>query len=146
MLASNITWLDVDNYLKSNKLPTAILPVGSVEAHGPHLPLMVDSIIAEAIANEVGKRIKALVLPPLHFGQVWSLRKFPGTLWLENDTLGRVIYEIGSALREHGFKLFIVINGHVGNAGALKNALRKLMNKDFHVMLFNPDLIRSIAS
>ena len=146
MLASNTTWLDVDTYLKSSKLPAAILPVGSVEAHGPHLPLTVDSIIAEAIANEVGKRIKALVLPPLHFGQVWSLRKFPGTLWLENETLSRVVYEIGVALKEQGFKLFIVINGHVGNVGALKNALRKLMSEDFHVMLFNPDLIRNIAS
>jgi len=145
VLASNVTWLDVNEYIKSSKVPTVILPVGSVEAHGPHLPLTVDSIIAEAIANEVGKKLKALVLPPLHFGQVWSLRKFSGTLWLENDTLSRVIYEIGAALREHGFKLFIVINGHIGNMGALKNALRKLMDKDFHVMLFNPDLIRNIA-
>lgn len=146
MLDSAATWTDIDEYLRSSDVPTAILPVGSVEAHGPHLPLTVDSIIAEAIAREVGKRVGALVLPTLHYGQIWSLRNFPGTIWLKSSTLSRVIYEIAVSLRKHGFKLFVVINGHVGNTSAIKEGLRKALEEGLHVMMFNPDLIRSIAS
>jgi len=145
MLASSASWTEIDEYLKTSEVPTAILPVGSVEAHGPHLPLTVDSIIAEAIAREVGKRVGALVLPTLHYGQLWSLRNFPGSVWLESDTLSRVIYEIGASLKRHGFKLLVVINGHIGNAGALKEGLRRLMDEGLHVMVFNPGLIREIA-
>jgi len=133
VLAFNVTWFDVNEYLESKEVPTAILPVGSVEAHGPHLPLTVDSLIAEAIAREVGRRVEALVLPILHYGQIWSLRKFPGSIWLENETLSKIVYEIGVSLREHGFKLFVVVNGHVGNMGALKNGLRKLLDDRFYV-------------
>ena len=56
----------------------AILPIGAVEAHGPHLPLGTDNILAERISKMLAKRVDAFVLPTLPYGQVWSLRNFPG--------------------------------------------------------------------
>jgi len=137
------SWIEVEHYLKESKFPTAILPIGSVEAHGPHLPLLTDSIIADAIAREVGKKVKAFVLPVFHYGTLWSLKDFPGSTWIKSDTLGKVIYEVGSVLATHGFKLFVTINAHVGNNDAIKEGLRALI-KDFpslNILMFNPDLI-----
>jgi creatinine amidohydrolase len=137
------SWVEVEAYLRGSTLPVAILPVGSVEAHGPHLPLTTDSIIAEAIAREVGKRLDAFVLPVFHYGTLWSLKDFPGSTWIERDTLTRAIYEIGAVLATHGFKMFVVINAHIGNTDSIKEGLRKLI-KDYpqlNVYMFNPDLI-----
>jgi creatinine amidohydrolase len=141
------SWVEVEAYLRSSTLPIAILPVGSVEAHGPHLPLTTDSIIAEAIAREIGKRLDAFVLPVFHYGTLWSLKDFPGSTWIERDTLTRAIYEIGAVLATHGFKMFVVINAHIGNTDSIKEGLRKLI-KDYpelNVYMFNPDLIFEVA-
>jgi len=147
MIDENSSWMDVEAYLKSTSLPIAILPVGCVEAHGPHLPLTTDSIIAEAIAKEVGKKLRAFVLPVFHYGTLWSLKDFPGSTWIERDTLTKAIYEIGAALANHGFKVFVVINAHIGNADSIKEGVRKLI-KDFpqlNVLVFNPDIIFEAA-
>jgi len=147
MIDENSTWVEVETYLKNSNLPIAILPVGSVEAHGPHLPLITDSIIAEAIAKEVGKKVGAFVLPVFHYGTLWSLKDFPGSTWIERDTLTRAIYDVGAALANHGFKVFIVVNAHIGNTDSVKEGLRKLI-KDFpklNVLMFNPDIIFEVA-
>lgn len=137
----------IKEYTLKNPVPTAILPVGAVEAHGPHLPLTTDSIIAEAIAEKVGEEIGAIVLPVLSYGALWSTRSFPGSLWIEPHLLEEIVYQIGRALSRNGLRLFVVINGHVGNSGALREGLRKLLddNVGLDVMLFNPDVIKKVA-
>jgi creatinine amidohydrolase len=137
------SWVDVESYIRGSSFPVAILPIGSVEAHGPHLPLITDSIIAEAIAKEVGKRLNAFVLPVLHYGTLWSLKDFPGSTWIERDTLTRAIYEIGAVVATHGFKLFVTINAHIGNNDSVREGLRALI-KDYphlNILMFNPDII-----
>lgn len=56
----------------------AILPIGAVEAHGPHLPLGTDNLLATRLADRLAERTESFVLPTLPYGQVWSLRNFPG--------------------------------------------------------------------
>ncbi|WP_181347128.1 creatininase family protein [Thalassobacillus sp. CUG 92003] len=108
--------------------PVALLPVGAVEAHGPHLPLGTDNQLAEKVTEKVAERVKGFQLPVLPFGQVWSLKNFPGSIHVENETLVAMIVDIGKSLHRQGFKLFVMINGHLGNQTALKMAARELFD------------------
>lgn len=120
---------------------TAILPIGAVEAHGPHLPLGTDNILAEKLAENVAARTDAFILPTLPYGQVWSLKNFPGSINISNESLISFLVDIGTSLYEQGFRVFAMINGHLGNAVALKEAGRKLYHTypDYKILyLFYP--------
>ncbi|SDZ61411.1 creatinine amidohydrolase [Evansella caseinilytica] len=104
----------------------AILPVGAVEAHGPHLPLGTDNVLAERLAGRLAEQVDALVLPILPYGQVWSLRHFPGSITIRNQSLIDIVVDIGKSLYTQGIELFVIVNGHLGNGTALKEAAREL--------------------
>ncbi|WP_106767601.1 creatininase family protein [Paenibacillus faecalis] len=104
----------------------AILPIGAVEAHGPHLPLGTDNLLAERIAHKLAERTNSFVLPTLPFGQVWSLQHFPGSINVSNEALIQMLYDIGESLFRQGFPIYVMLNGHLGNAVALKEAARLL--------------------
>lgn len=126
---------------KIEKSLVAILPIGAVEAHGPHLPLGTDNFLAERLSERVAEKTGAFVLPTLPYGQVWSLKNFPGSINISNESLISFIYDIGVSLYEQGFRVFAMINGHLGNAVAMKEAARKLYAKypDFQILyLFYP--------
>lgn len=108
---------------------TALLPVGAIEAHGPHLPLGTDNLLAERLAKRVAEQTGALQLPVVAYGQVWSLRHFPGSINISNETLIRLIVDIGKSLYFQGFRILAMINGHLGNTVALKEAARKLFDE-----------------
>ena len=108
---------------------TALLPLGAVEVHGDHLPLGTDLYLAQALTDLVEKKIgedKALVLPVLPYGQVWSLREAPGSVHIPNDVLSGMIAGIGRSLWRAGVRRMAVINSHVGNGDAMKTAARNL--------------------
>ncbi|MBU5266957.1 creatininase family protein [Virgibacillus proomii] len=115
---------DIEEKMKTTKI--AILPVGAVEAHGPHLPLGTDNLLAERVAKRLAERIDCFVLPTLPYGQVWSLRNFPGSINVSNESLISMIVDIGESLYRQGFKTFAMVNGHLGNQPALKDAARVL--------------------
>lgn len=114
---------------KIRKLGAAILPIGAVEAHGPHLPLGTDNLLASRLADKLAERTDSFVLPTLPYGQVWSLRNFPGSINVSNEALIRLLADIGESLYHQGFRLFIMVNGHLGNAVALKEAARILYER-----------------
>ena len=103
-----------------------ILPVGTIEAHGPHLPLGTDVIIPTYLAKKLAPHIKALIAPPIYYGVTSSLLVYAGTSTISEETLKRLIEEIIRSYMRHGFKTFIVLNGHGGNSSAIKSVLRKL--------------------
>jgi creatinine amidohydrolase len=115
---------DVKEKIAESKI--AILPIGAIEAHGPHLPLGTDNILAERLSEELAKRTHAFQLPTLPYGQVWSLKNFPGSINVSNEALISILFDIGESLYNQGFRIFVMVNGHLGNAVALKEAARKL--------------------
>lgn len=130
------------------KSKVALLPVGAVEAHGPHLPLGTDNFLAEEIAKKLSATTNGLILPTLPYGQVWSLGDFPGSLTISNQTLTNLVTEIGESLFRQGFRIFVLINGHYGNSVALKDASRILYEKypDFKVLvMFYPGTKKIIS-
>lgn len=108
----------------------AILPVGAVEAHGPHLPLGTDNVLAERLAQRLAEQTNSLVLPTLPYGQVWSLQNFPGSLTISNAALIQMLYDIGESLHRQGFGIYVMLNGHLGNAACMKDAAR-LLYRDY---------------
>lgn len=121
VLIGEQSWVEIVNLAETEAL--AILPVGSVEQHGPHLPLLVDTIQVEAIASEVSRRTGAPVAPPLVYSSSQGhSRMFPGTLALTPNTAQTAIQELCWWLYNAGFRKIFVLNGHVGNIGVIWNA------------------------
>lgn len=119
-----LTSYEVKQKIKESKV--AILPIGAVEAHGPHLPLGTDNYLAERLGEMLAERTNGLLLPTLPYGQVWSLKNFPGSVNVSNESLIGLLYDIGESLFQQGIRIFAIVNGHLGNATALKEAARKL--------------------
>lgn len=136
MEMQNLTYLEVQERIK--KTPIAILPIGAVEAHGPHLPVGTDNYLAECMAKKVAEKVDALILPTFSYGQVWSLRNVPGSINMSNEHLIGVLTDIGKSLYEFGIRYFVIINSHLGNMVAIKEAARKLYDeqKDLKVFYF----------
>jgi len=89
-----------------------ILPVGSVEEHGTHLPVCTDSIQPEYVALEAARKTGSLVAPPLKYGVCTATRVFPGTISISFQSLYRITREIIEEFIRNGFKRFLILSGH----------------------------------
>jgi creatinine amidohydrolase len=122
----HLAWPDVEALLASG-CRTALLPLGSTEQHGPHLPLATDTLIAEAVAERVCARLVDVVrLPALALGCAREHASFAGTLWLEEATLEAVLRDLARSLAAHGFERLLVFTAHGGNYGVLRAAAERL--------------------
>ncbi len=106
--------------------PRAVLPMGSVEQHGPHLPTGTDFFAATAIALAVAEHLDALVLPLCPLGVTPMHMPYPGTVSLRPQTLQDVVADIGSSLAAHGCRELVILNWHEGNIPALALAAEDL--------------------
>lgn len=108
----------------------AVLPIGSLEQHGPHLPVITDTASASAAAIRaarlVADDIPVAVLPGLWLGMSEHHLPFGGTITLDYDTLSRVIRCIVRSLKTLGFSRLFIVNGHGGNMDPLAVAVREL--------------------
>jgi len=112
-------WPEVEGALAVGRR-TAILPLGSVEQHGPHLPLATDRWIADALAIALAERVgDAIALPAVPFGCASEHLDFAGTLHLEPATLAAILADLLASLRRHGFERAFVFTAHGGNRQAL---------------------------
>ncbi len=93
-----------------------IIPCGSIEEHGSHLPLSTDSLQAEYVALEVARKTGCLVAPPLRYGLCSSTRNFPGTVTISFDSLRSVMTDILEDFIRNGFRRLIVVTGHAGSS------------------------------
>ena len=113
-----------------------IIPCGSVEEHGTHLPLCTDSIQAEYIAMKVAQKTDCFVAPPLRYGLCNSTRNFPGTITISFDTLRSIMKDILEEFVRNGFKKILIITGHAGGSHmtairfAAKTVITKHMNEN----------------
>ena len=108
-----------------SRCPYAILPVGSTEQHGPHLPTSTDTVIAEAIAHETARLSCGLVLPGIPLGYAWVWRDVPASLTLNFDTYLMMIRDTVGSLSRWGMRAVYIMSGHGANPQALKHAVRE---------------------
>lgn len=114
------TWEDLQD------VHTVFLPVGSMEQHGPHLPVGTDGMIAEALARRLAEAIPgAYVLPLLPFSCSYEHAGFPGTVSLRATTLAAVISDLTESLAHSGIHRLILVNGHGGNH-VLRNVVQEV--------------------
>lgn len=125
VLLAKMTWQDVRERLEAG-YDIAIVPTGSIEQHGPMLPLDTDIYncyeITKRAAEKVAEEVKPIVTPPIWSGFSYTHMDFPGTITLKEETFARVVTEVCESLIHHGFKKVVIINGHGANTAALHNA------------------------
>lgn len=124
---ADLTWEEVRDLRDDRSV--AILPVGAVEAHGPHLPLGTDVIIAEAMARSCGERlqaagVRAFVLPPLWYSAAGFADNFPGTISVDPGIVRDLIQQIAASLKEQQITTLAIANAHLDptHLGSLREA------------------------
>jgi creatinine amidohydrolase len=107
-----------------------VVPIGSTEQHGPHLPLDVDmritSAMCEAAAVAIADEVGVAIAPPLQVGVSEHHMRFPGTVSLDASTFTELLVQVGTSLVRHGFEHLAIVNGHAGNVGAMQVAAARL--------------------
>ena len=109
-----------------------VVPIGSVEQHGPHLPLDTDTAIAEAVAAGVADRLGGWLAPAVGYGSSGEHQSFPGTTSIGTPVLGQVVVELVRSLRRWAARV-VLVNGHGGNVDALRAAVRQLVHEGHQV-------------
>jgi len=123
-----MTWTDVRDSDRARSV--AILPVGAVEAHGPHLPIGTDVVIAEAMASSCAEQLAVdgstvFLLPPLWYTATGFASTFPGTVGVDPRTVTDLIRQISASLEEHQITTLAIANAHLDPAhlGSLRDAV-----------------------
>src|SRR5512146_2713042 len=125
MRIEDLNWMDVEEYLKHDD--RLILVLGACEQHG-YLSLLCDVKIPLALADAVSQETGVLVAPPVNFGASAYFVAYPGTLSLRLSTLLDVVEDVIRSAYRQGFRQFLVLNGHGGNAG-VRMRLGELANE-----------------
>ena len=132
-LLGELTWPEAKR--RFEEVDVALLPVGAIEQHGPHLPLDCDAFDADFLAKAVAEYCdppRPLVLPLVSYGVSYHHEDFSGTLSVNPETLSQMIYDIGMSAVRHGITKLVIINGHGGNSPALHFAAQ-MINRDAHI-------------
>jgi len=119
----------------NRKKQIAIIPIGSIEQHGPHLPISTDSDIVTEISFRLSEKINGLLLPTISYGI--SNEHFPFfNLSIRKSTLSRVLEDLCESLIKNGISRILIINGHYGNLDSLKTFERKNKRKKIKVFSY----------
>ncbi|NEP02431.1 MAG: creatininase family protein [Symploca sp. SIO2E9] len=150
-----LTWTDIQEMPNKDNV-VIIQPVGSIEQHGPHLPIIVDSaiglgVLGKALAK-LERDIPAYALPNLYYGKSNEHWHFPGTITLSAQTLLAVLMEMADSVYRAGFRKLVLINSHGGQPQVMEIAARDIHQKyeDFLVFpLFTwrvPSIAKELAT
>jgi creatinine amidohydrolase/Fe(II)-dependent formamide hydrolase-like protein len=124
LVLQEMTWTDVQEYLKTGDM--VIIPLGSTEQHGPHLPLGTDFYEALEGAKMISARTGVVVAPVLMAGYSVYHSGFPGTLSLKPETMARVLVETAEMLIKYGFHRIMFFNYHGGNTVVESMAIHRI--------------------
>lgn len=132
MLAEHMTWQEYRDRVGKSVI---ILPLGSLEQHGPHLPLSVDVVIPTSLSKMVAKEIGGMVLAPIAYGYKSQPTSgggqlFPGTTSLDGATLIHLVLDILRETYRHGGRRFLIMNGHYENLAFVTEAVDLFMRDD----------------
>ena len=123
------TWPEIREAVAENRV--AVLPVGTVEQHGPHLPLVTDVLTATEMSRMAVERTpnEAVLMPSVYYSFNEHHLDFPGTIAVEGQTIVNYVTDIGKSLAHHGFRKILLVNGHGSNVPFLDVAARNITNK-----------------
>jgi creatinine amidohydrolase len=124
MYLADHTWPELGSYFEEHSL--ALVPVGSTEQHGPHLPEATDHLIAEAYAREAAERTGFLCTPTISVGVSPHHRQFNGTMWVDAPAFRTYVESLTRNLTYHGIDRVIYVNAHGGNVVHLREVGRRL--------------------
>ncbi|HEY9638626.1 MAG TPA: creatininase family protein [Coleofasciculaceae cyanobacterium] len=126
---SYLTWTDIQE-MPDKENVVIIQPVGAIEQHGPHLPIIVDSAIAVAVLGKALAKldpcVPAYALPPLYYGKSNEHWHFPGTITLSAQTLLKVLTEMAESIYRAGFRKLVLMNAHGGQPQVMEIVARDL--------------------
>jgi len=125
---SDLTWPEIRRAAEEGKV--IVLPVGSTEQHGPHLPIKVDWLCCSKVAEKAAEKIRghALVMPTIYYGFQEHTLDFPGTISIRDENFVDYVYDICRSLAHHGFQKIIILNGHGSNIPFLDAVMRRVNN------------------
>jgi len=126
LILQEMTWCDVQAYLKTSDM--VIIPLGSTEQHGPHMPLGSDCYEAVGISKLISEQTGVLVAPVLWVGYSAYHSGFPGTLSLKPETMEQVLFETVELLIKYGFRRFMFFNYHGGNNVIQDKVIHRINN------------------
>lgn len=123
----------------TESVEVAIIPIGSVEAHGHHLPLGTDVFSPRLFCSMLEERIgqEVWIAPEIPYGQSYDLSVYTGTIHIPSEVMSSYIFHVGKSLYGNGMKKIIFFNGHGGNINALNLASEKLMQLGLDVLTIN---------
>lgn len=135
MYLAEMNYLQVEEYLK--KSDTILIPVGSLENHGKHMPLGTDTMIPDRIAKLLSERSDVLIAPTVNYGATDDLVGFPGTVSLGTEGLIALLRTIVDQFYQYGFRHFIILNGHGGNTAAINTVGMHLYHRGAYLAILN---------
>lgn len=152
-LYADLTWPEVNEAVALNKV--ILLPVGSTEQHGPHLPLDVDNLLATSVCLAAGQRQpeRILVAPTIPYGFNIHAMDFPGTIHVGAEHFMHFVLDVVKSFAYHGFKRIVIVDGHGSNEHLLEFVGRRaILETDALVASFmwwnmlrvDPDFLPSV--
>lgn len=124
---ADFSWQEAAEVRSRN--PLVLIPFGTTEQNGTQNPLSTDTKIASYFARRVAEESGNLYLPPVPYGYSAAFRNFPGTVWLQPDTLRRVVEDVLSSLLHNGFNRLLIVNNHGPNEPMMEHAIRTVQDR-----------------
>lgn len=135
MYLSRMNTLEVEKYLE--KSDSILIPVGSLENHGLHMPLGTDSIIPDEIARLIDEKSPLLIAPPINYGATDDIQGAAGTVSIGTEGLIHLLGAVCDQLYQYGFRHFLILNGHGGNTAAIQTVGNRLYRKGAYLANLN---------
>ena len=135
MYLAEMNYLQVEEYLKKSDM--ILIPVGSLENHGKHMPLGTDTLIPDRIARLISERSDILIAPTVNYGATDDLVGFPGTVSIGTEGLIALLRAIVDQLFNYGFRRFLILNGHGGNSAAIQAVAMHMYRKGAYMANLN---------
>ena len=135
MYLAHLNYREVEEYLRHRD--SIIIPVGSLENHGLHMPLGTDFLIPDEIARLIDNKSPVLIAPTVNYGATDDLCGFPGTVSIGTEGLIALLKTICDQLYRYGFRHFLILNGHGGNSAAIQAVGMHLYRKGAYLANLN---------
>ena len=135
MRLEHLTWPHAEEYFKQSDM--VMLPIGSIECHGRHLPLGTDTLIPNKIVELVEAKSDILIAPTIPYGACQSLADYPGTINIDFEVLYQFLTQVVQNLYNHGARKILILNGHGGNIKVIERVGLDFEKKGAMVVMLN---------